>query len=340
MTNFLNNVAKTLAVQKGVESFYSDSNNDNRIIYPAIVVNVDDQAGFNRIQARIVSLDKNGQIIEGKDRLIADSDLPLCIPMIPEFVHVRPKVGEMVIIISENSTDITSPRFYFGPIITSQTKLSVQEFRDSANIFNISSFRNKGIYDGPTLQNQAKQATVLPRQSDIAFQGREDADLIFRKRELELIVGKFKPQSVVDINNETNCRIQLRQVDSNPNLTGIINVDRKLNENFVPYSQTNIVGTNINLISNEGKFREFNNNTPEAISYPRVKDFGSLATQLHPAVFGDELLVVLKLIIQFCLVHIHVPQDKAVNTSLTNDLETYLSSGKLNDLISNVVRLC
>jgi len=339
MTNFLNNVAKNLAVQKGVESFYSESNNDSRIIYPAIVVNVDDQAGCNRIQARIVSLDKNGQIIEGKDRLISDEDLPLCIPMLPEFVHARPKVGEMVIVISENSADITSPRFYFGPIITSQTKLSAQEFRDSANIFNISSFKNKGIYDGPTLQNQAKQSTILPRQSDVAYQGREDADLIFRKRELELVAGKFKPQSVTEINNDTHCRIQLRQVDSNPNLTGIVTVDRKLNENFVPYSQTNIMGTNINLISNEGKFREFNNNNPEAQANPRIKDFGSLATQLHPAVFGDVLLVLLKLVIQFCLTHVHVPQDKAVSTSLTNELETYLSSGKLNDLISNVVRL-
>lgn len=336
----INDIAKSLAINKGHDAFYSDGNNSDRIIYPAIVVNTNDQAGFNRIQARIVNLDKSGKVIDGKDRLISDSDLPICIPMLTEIVHVRPKIGEMVLIIAENPSDITSPRFYLGPIITSQTKLPLQEFRESINIFNTASFRHQAIFDGPTLQNQAKQAAVLPRQTDIAVQGREDADILFRQREIELRVGKFMKNSNTELNANTPCRINLRQIDTSPNLTGLANVDRELNKSFIPYSQMNIVATNINLISNEGKYRAFNNNTAENKTYPRVKDYGDLATQLHPAVFGDELLILLKLILQFLLSHQHTPQNPPVTNSIYQELESYLNSGKLQDLISNVVRLC
>ena len=338
--SFLNDVSKSLAIQKGHDSFYTDSNNFSRLVYPAIVININDGAGFNRIQARIVNMDKSGKITDGKDRLIEDDDLPICIPFLTEFLHIRPKIGEMVLLLAENPADIKSPRFYLGPIITSQIKLPFQEFKESINIFNTASFRHQQIFDGPTLQNQAKQSSVLPAQIDVAFQGREDADLVLRQRELELRVGKFKKGSITELNTENRCLINLRQVDSSPNTTGILNVDKKINEKFIPYSQLNIEATNINFISSEGKFREFNNNTPENKTNPRLKDYGSLATQLHPAVFGDELIELLKLMLEYLLTHIHTPQKPPLTNSISSQLEPYLTTAKMQDLLSTVIRLC
>ncbi len=210
---------------------------------------------------------------------------------------------------------------------------------ESIPIFNSGSFNTSNTFSGPTLQGQIKQASVLPTQSEIALQGREDADVVLRPREVEMRAGKFKLNSTSELNNDTPCRLQLKQIDYNPYTTGIRSADQKLSETFVPYSQINIEASNINLISNEGKFREFNNNTEENKSNPRLKDYGDIACKLHPAVFGDELIVILKLILQYLLTHIHTPQSPPLTNNISTQLEPYLNSGKMNDLISNVVRL-
>lgn len=337
--NSFTSMSENLLQQGGQGFSRSVGTQNSRIIYPAIVRSIDDNANQNRIQAEIVNLDVGGRIIPGKDRDIPLSNLPICLPWESEFLHVRPKVGECVWVIAENPTDLTSPRFWKGPVITSSIKLPFQAYEESVNIFNVTSYNKGGIYGAPTLQTQIKQATVLPSQSEIALQGREDADVVLRPREIEIRVGKFKINSVSELNTETPCRIQLKQYDTNPNTTGIRNVDNTLNENFLPYSQLNIQATNINFISNEGKFREYNAKTAENNYNPRLKDYGTQAPRLHPVVFGDELMDLLKILIQFLLNHIHTPQNPPLTNNLSEQLEQYINSGKMQDLVSNHIRV-
>ncbi len=339
--NTFTQVAQSILAEKGQDSFRLNANQGgNRIIHPAIVRNVDDLASFNRIQAEIVEMDKNGNIIPGKDRNIPKERLPICIPLLTEFIHARPQVGECVLVIAENPSDLSSPRFWLGPLITSQIKLSYQSYQESISVFNSGSFNTQNNFDGPTLQDQIKPSSVLPSSSEIALQGRNDADVVLRPREAELRAGKFKLNSTTELNNETPCRLQLKQIDYNPYTTGIKSADQKNASKFVPYSQFNLESTNINLISNEGKFREFNNNTEENKTNPRLKDFGDIASRLHPAVFGDELIILIRLILQYLLTHIHTPQSPPLSNNISSQLEPYLNSGKIQDLVSNVVRLC
>ena len=325
--------------QNGQDLYRNQNTNNSRIIYPAIVRNVEDQASQNRIKVEIVGIDSSGKIIPGKDRDILTKDLPICLPFGSEFLHIRPKVGEMIWVISENPTDITSPRFWFGPTITNQLKLPFQPYEESVVIYNTESFNRKEIQDNPTFQNQLKQKVVLPSQSEIALQGREDADVVLRPREVEIRAGRFKLNSVTEINTDNPCRIQLKQIDSNPNPTGIKNVDLSLSNKFVPFSQININATNINLISNEGKFREFNSNNEENTTNKRLNDYGELASKLHPVAFADELIIILRLIIQHQLSHIHIPQSPALSNNISSQLEAYLNSGKLYDIASNHIRV-
>jgi hypothetical protein len=337
--NVFTRLSENILGQQGQDSTKSRSVQNSRWIYPAIVRTVDDEAGFNRLKAEIVERDNNGNIIPGRDRNIPDSRLPICIPWETEFLHIRPQVGEGVWIICENPTDLNAPRFWKGPIITSPLKLSYQSYEESVTILNSGSFNTKNIYDGPTLQKQIKQYTVLPSASEIALQGRQDADIVLRPREIELRAGKFKLNSVTELNDVTPCRIHIKQIDSNPNSTGVKKADQQINQTFTPYSQINIVASNINFVSNEGKFRDFNDNTEEGKLVPRIKDYGAIATSLSPAVRGDELNVLLKLMLQFLLVHIHTPQNPPLANNISKQLEPYMNSGKLQDLLSNVVRI-
>lgn len=337
--NTFTNLSENLLSQRGQDFFRSQAINNSRIIYSAIVRNINDQASQNRLQAEIVNTDPSGNIIPGKDKDVPLNKLPICIPFLSEFLHVRPKVGEMIWVIAENPNDLTSPRFWFGPVITNQIKLPFQSYEDSVNIYNSASFNKNEINDGPTIQTQIKQGSVLPSQTEVALQGREDADVVLRPREVEIRAGRFKYNSFSDINFDNPCRIQLKQYDSNPNQTGIKNIDVNLSSKFQPFSQVNINATNINLISNEGKFRQFDNKNEENKTNPRLKDFGDVATQLHPVTFADELMVLLKLIIQHQLTHIHTPQNPALSNNISAQLEPYLNSGKMQDIASNNIRV-
>ena len=337
--NTFTNLTEHILSQKGQDLFRTQSIQNSRLIYSAIVRNIDDQASQNRIQAEIVGIDLDGKVIPGKDRDIALDKLPICLPFGSEFWHVRPKVGEMVWIIAENPTDLTSPRFWFGPVITSQIKLPFQPYDETINIYNTSSYNKKEIHDGATLQTQLKQLTILPSQSEVAIQGREDADVVLRPREVEIRAGRFKKNSITDINFDNPCRIQLKQFDTNPNQTGIKTVDANLSSKFVPFSQMNLNATNINLISNEGKFREFNSKNPENNTNPRLKDFGDIASQLHPVAFADELIILLRLMLQYMLTHIHTPQNPPLSNNISAQLEPYLNSGKIQDIASNHIRV-
>ena len=337
--NTFTNLTEHILSQKGQDLFRTSSTQNSRLIYSAIVRNVDDQASQNRIQAEIVGIDTSGQVIPGKDRDIPLEKLPICLPFGSEFWHARPKVGEMVWIIAENPTDLKSPRFWFGPVITNQIKLPFQPYEETINIYNTSSFDKNEIHDGATLQNQIKQKSILPSQSEIAIQGREDADVVLRPREVEIRAGRFKKNSITETNIDNPCRIQLKQFDTNPNQTGIKNIDTSLSTKFIPFSQLNLNATNINLISNEGKFREFNSKNPENKINPRLKDFGDIATKLHPVAFADELIVLLRLILQHLLTHVHLPQNPPISNNISTQLEQYLNSGKIQDIASNHIRV-
>jgi hypothetical protein len=427
-------------VGQGNSSYLSDS----RIIYPAIVVpdGTNDSSEQNRIRARIVSIDEEtGKIkgkkssfneenynnYSGKDRTILDEDLVLCIPLIPQFFHVKPQPGEMVFVLMENPKDSSSVRYWIGPIINSQLKLNYQGYEDAVKIFNKTSFISNPKKDNSTILN-----ALLPGPSDVAVQGRNDADLILKNKELMLVAGKFEDYKNFIINTEHLSFLRLQQInnetqvqqnrpptiikhkitaeiskDKDENFVGTIivtNVNKKTNQpyselqlvnnsnsykdknftvnwlneqisqskrkypnwqfvskspefksypvlynlnNNLPstnnesvlkkYSQASITSTNINIYSPRGKFRGNDIKSFELNS--DLKSFGSFSDTLHPAVFGDELVRVLDLIIRTLLNHIHTPQSPLLSNALSDELKSYTVDGNLQNLISNHIRI-
>jgi hypothetical protein len=297
---------------------YVYGDNLTRNIYPAIVVSVDDPLDQNRIIARIINIDNEGKVLGGRDKDVPDNKLPICIPCGPEHIHVRPLVGEMVLLFLENPSDNSAPRYWSGPIISSKLKLKNQEYKEAVKIMDYTDFSvNKNT------KKDAKVSTIFPEQADVAIQGRDDADLILRPKEATLIAGKFKTNTT-EQNTETPSYIKLKQIS---NGSGSL-------KNF---SQTTIVSTNINIYSPRGKFRggdlkRFETNTD-------LSSFGDLANSLHPAVFGDELIKLFEVLIRFLTTHIHTPQSPPTPTPDFATLQMYTVSGELQKLISKHVRI-
>lgn len=435
-------------LQKGGVGDYGAEIENDRGIYPAIVVpyGTNDNSEQNRIRARIVSLDENGNIkgkvsineenynkYSGKDRGIADNELVLCMPLLPEFFHVRPQVGEMVFVIMENPKDNAGVRYWIGPIISSKLKLKFQSYEDSVKMFNKTDF-----ISNRKIGSVVELVELFPEESDIAIQGRNDADLILKNREVLLIAGKFNKENF-SINSETPSHFKLKQIDnsniskinakpspithniqvtiiediSNP-INYIVNIsvvekktlfvlkdesnkyaDRKfaiewlktrikeakekykswsfssmnlmngkgilefknepsdINVKATPspttppstnnqqllqkFSQATLLSTNINIYSPRGKFR--GNDLKGFEKNPDLKSFGEFADTLHPAIFGDEVVRLLDIIIRLLLTHIHTPQMPLLTTSLADELKKYTVDGFLQNLLSYHVRI-
>lgn len=327
----INDLASSILQMNNQGNFASPGNNSARGVYPAIVVSTDDPTGQNRIKTRIVTLDNEGNISGGKDRDKLDKDLVYCYPLIPEFFHVRPIAqqvddagnviaqGEMVWVILENSSDDSAPRYWVGPIISSQLKLKFQAYAEAVKMTDITPF-NVNI----ATNNNFKVDNLLPGPADVAVQGRDDADLILKPRQLILSSGKFKPNSI-NPNDVSPSNLTLTQFDNN-----------KIGP-LKTFSQANIQSSNINIYSPIGKFRDKNLANFEINE--NLKSFGDLADTLHPAVLGDELVKLLDLIIRVLLTHIHTPQNPLLPTPDSSALLGYTVQGELQNIISKVVRI-
>jgi len=289
-------------------------------IYTAKVISVADPFEQNRIIVEIINVSQDGKEQPGEDRLIPKNKLPFCIPMLPNHIHIRPLDGEMVLVMCENPRDLTSTRYWMGPIINSKLHLAGQTYLAANSIFEKTEFNSN-----EKLNNKAGALSVMPQQGDVALQGRKDADLILRPREVFLTAGKFENKTdSYTLNKKTPLYLQLKQYDAS---------DKN------PYSQANLLATSVNLYSHIGKFRDPENGKKYEPSNKELEYLGELANSLHPSVFGDELIKLLDLIIKILLTHAHTPQKSAIPNTLTKDLSEYTIDGKLQDIISKLVRL-
>ena len=103
------------------DNYYQDSTNRRTIpiIRLGEVITNTDPTRAGLVKARIV----------GVDSLESDESLIECIPLLPKFLTIMPKVGESIFIFQYEdqkgspTSKFNSKRFWLGPLITQPTKL-------------------------------------------------------------------------------------------------------------------------------------------------------------------------------------------------------------------------
>lgn len=340
--NILTAQSDSTDVSKGQAIYRNNLKFDRRIIYPAIVRSVDDTAGYNRIKAEIVNINNDGQIFSGLDRFSSEEQNVMAIPLLPEYMHVRPKVGECVLLVLENPFDPKSNRYWIGPLISQQTKLSSESFGESvSSMYNRSSFKGAQINTGASTKNNKDAGEAFAKQDEIAFQGRENGDLVIGKDFVKLRTGIFETGTFVE-NTRFPCQIELkiatRPLDAKDR--GVFNNVPGLFDDFSPFSQQNIIATNVNLISPDGSFRDQTRINKEMKYNKRLRDYGEMAMKLQPAVLGDDLVDVLYNIINFMITHIHLPQNPPILNNFGYEIIKYKNTEPLSiKILSKKVRL-
>ena len=146
------------------------------ILKTAIVVsNTDEYDGF-RIKARIF----------GEDDEKHDSELPFAFPLLPKMMHILPKVGEAVIIISNSFKPPYGQRYYIGPLIHQPQFMGYDGFLDGAFNLHDGGF---STYVLPALHRNPEALGVLPEKNEISLLSRGETDVTLGEKEVKIRCG-------------------------------------------------------------------------------------------------------------------------------------------------------
>ena len=145
----------------------------------------------------------------GADKDDNDSDLIDCFPLLPKYLNVFPDVDQGVYVLSSQYKDVLetnqkSPRFWFGPIISQQDKLDGED-KDNGI---------RGLYKSWSNPDKLlSEVGVYSKKDEIAIQGKGSSDLIFKKDQTVLRIGKFKNDDRLKFNDVNIGYIQLKDGD-------------------------------------------------------------------------------------------------------------------------------
>ena len=183
-----------------MSNYYEDSIKKSiPLIRWGIVTNNIDNGQSGIIQVRIDGID---------DTVKIDSELPPCLPLLPRFLNVLPKVGEAVYVFQWDydtgapNAEFQNTRLYFGPVISTPTKLDYDDAKQSNSVlpFGHSQVGNPNIQEG----------AYGISDNDIVLQGRYNTDIIQKDRQVWLRVGKFVEGENNQFNTTDIGYIQLR----------------------------------------------------------------------------------------------------------------------------------
>lgn len=184
-----------------LNEWYKDSRGSTiPLLHIGKVIDASDPQGTGRLLVRIY----------GTDKLDGDENLMECYPLLPKYLNIMPKEGEAVFIQQFSLTESAkfaqkSQRFWIGPIISQLQYLEGQDYLDAYSMLNTG-------YKTPdqSIDTLPKAKGGYPSKDDIAIQGRENTDLIFKPREILVRAGKTEISDNLKFNQKNPAYIQLK----------------------------------------------------------------------------------------------------------------------------------
>lgn len=298
-----------------------------------VVASIDDSQSLGRIKVKIP-----GPAVKGGDDGTLINDLPWSYPMIPKFFLSTPKVGEGVFILTFSDQKTHSDRLYLGPIISQLDKLN----NDQVDATALSPFTFALINPDVDVNMIPALKGVFPSTDDVALQGRNNTDMIFRTGEVLIRAGKF----ITSIPNENNpypfqfnnTSQGFLQIRSDVPLEKTNNTDPVNKGSFV-----NLVGNKINLLTHASGSPRFDlMNQDDQISDDEMLN---ILQNAHPLPFGDLLIQYLKLLKNAFLNHVHnnngIPPTDLVSGGAKQDVKEFKKNAEdlENRILSKNIRI-
>ena len=291
-------INSTNKTQRNEGSVYDGINSGTNIKYGVVRVlenetGPEQNKGLGRIKVYI-----KGPIATGGDADRTDSELPWCFPLLPKHLHVQPKVGEVVMILTFSDQQQHADRLYVGPIISQLPLLEKDPYLYSAlNGFTFA-------LSSPTVNPSqiAELNGVFPKPDDVSIQGRYNTDISQKRNEIVIRAGKFV-ESTPNLNNPYPFKY-------NPTTQAYIQIKNDVVTNPATNQQAalrgtvaNIVANKINLITHRDGSPRFNITDPDVLITD--DELNKILVEAHQVPFGDVLLQYLRLLKDAFLSHVH-----------------------------------
>jgi hypothetical protein len=245
------------------------------------VISVYDNTDGDRIKVRISPVDNNK----------TDDELPYALPLLPKMLHIKPKVGEWVIIILTETDNSLSTRHYVGPII-SQPQYT-EEDSDALNALSLYKGAHKEPDRAPSTKPDSRGA--FAKDEDIAIYGRKKNDIIMTNDDIRIRSGVRM--------RDTGSKDDIIFNRSDPAYIHLKHTDGKRGEGNDQYRSTaTIVADKINLIGNQSNEPFKTNDTEHLINDTEMQKIIDMA---HELPYGDVLVSFLKMFVKAFAEHVH-----------------------------------
>lgn len=282
------------------------------VVHICQVISVYDDTDGQRIKVRLSPDD---------DRL-SNGDLPYALPLLPKMIHIKPKVGEWVLIVLTEAGNGLSTRHYIGPIISQP-----QFMEEDSSVINA-----LALYPGTHKDPNAAPSTnpdshgAFAKDTDIAVYGRKKNDIIMSDDDIKIRSGarlrEVGSKDNIVFNRTDPAFIHLKHSDG-----------KRGNENDEYRSTATIVADKINFIGNNSKEPFRTNDKDHLITDEEMQNIINKAHQLP---YGDVLVDFLNLFVRAFSSHVH-PYPGLPPCQTTDYIET--TSYDLNQILSDSVRI-
>lgn len=291
------------------------------------------------------------------------SELPWAFPLNPKVIQSVPKVGEGVIVFLENPQNLYSQRYYIGPIISQPQFFEFCNYGATGRgeAMSLMEVGSKSITTQPlTGIDRKKDLTYgsFPNINDIALIGRGQEDIVLKYRtnqynkesEIDLRTGiRLEPSDTsikyirgnvvfndidpafIQVKHSTNGLSGLKHGTGDDIPTKYESQDKRSGKGIV-----NVVADKINLISHKDN-NGFGNKIADKEDLVKKDEIDEIMSMLHRAVYGDELIIILKKIVNVLATHIH-PYNQLPPTIGGTEL-TELIGYPFEDILSPHVRI-
>ena len=259
------------------------------MVYIGEVVDINDPNGGDRIKVRLLPEDKRKDIEE----------IPFAFPLLPKQLHVKPKVGEAVMVICAVDTLQTSQRYYIGPIISQPQDMYYDDYELGAT-----SLLKRGLAKPKkTIEYNTSATGSLAKDDEIAIYSRQNSDVILSNNDVRIRCGSRLLDPI--IGNQTGDNITFNK--SNPSFIKLkyheSGIENKLQPNTVSHSTATIVADEVNILTHKNLNDEFKMCDPNE----QIDDaeMAKIVDKAHVLPYGDVLVDFLMGFLQMFKSHTH-----------------------------------
>ena len=277
------------------------------------VISVSDDTDADRIKVRLSPEDNSKSIDE----------IDYAFPILPKMFHIKPKVGEAVLVLLAVTNDGNSQRYYIGPVVSQDHRLNFDPYFQGADSFLRGAYKK---FDVAPRMNPDHNG-ILPNDNDIVIRGRKNADIQITDDDVRIKAGV----KVVDNANAYNMMFNIK----NPSYAKFKYHNASLSDGSK--STATIVSDKIALLSNNSPKYFYTTDRKDLITDDELNRVIESAYKLP---YGEKLVEFLNAFVDAFVKHTHpfqmLPPNTAYSTVLMEKKAQLLDKG---EMLSDTVRI-